>query len=83
MNKKVKKHINVKVNKEKESSIPRMMTVRQVAQTGILPENTIRTLLKQQKIPAVYAGNKALINFDTLCFMLNNLQAINTQGDLL
>lgn len=53
--------------------LPRMMTVRQVARTGILPENAIRTLIKQKKIPAIYSGNKALINFDNLCTMLNNL----------
>ena len=55
------------------NKIPRMMTVRQVAKTGILPENAIRALLKQGKIPAVYAGNKAFINFESLCKMLNSL----------
>lgn len=53
--------------------LPKMMTVRQVAATGILPETAIRRLLKQGKIPAVYSGTKAFINFDKLCEMLNNL----------
>ena len=54
--------------------IPKMMTVRQVAATGILPETAIRRLLKQGKIPAVYSGTKAFINFDQLCDMLSNLE---------
>lgn len=54
--------------------IPKMMTVRQVAATGILPETAIRRLLKQGKIPAVYSGTKAFINFNQLCDMLSNLE---------
>ena len=29
-----------------EEKIPRMMTVRQIAETGLLPENTIRVMLR-------------------------------------
>ncbi len=59
----------------KDITIPKMMTVREVARTGVLPENAIRTMLKNKTIPAVYAGNKALINFDRLCDYLNSLSA--------
>ena len=55
-------------------NIPKMMTVRQVAATGLLPESAIRRLLREKKIAAVYSGNKAFINFDILCNMLANLQ---------
>ncbi len=60
-------------NKNKTPRIPRMMTVRQVAATGILPESAIRNMLRENKIPAVYSGKKAFINFDLLCEQLSNL----------
>lgn len=52
---------------------PQMLTVRETAKTGILPEHAIRLMLKQGKIPAVYIGKKALINYDKLCEQLQNL----------
>lgn len=55
-------------------NIPQMMTVRQVAKTGILPENTIRVLLKQGKLPAIYSGSVAYINFDLMCEQLRSLK---------
>jgi len=57
-----------------DKTLPKMMTVRQIANTGILPESAIRSMLKNGEIHAVYSGKKALINFDTLCNMLANLQ---------
>ena len=54
-------------------NIPKMMTVRQVAATGLLPESAIRRLLREKKIVAVYSGKKAFINFDLLCNQLANL----------
>ena len=63
------------------NSLPKMMTVREIAATGILPENAIRTLLKQGKIPAIYSGKKALINFDLLCAMLQSLKPVAQEGD--
>ncbi len=51
----------------------KMMTVRQIAETGLLPENTIRVMLKSGQIQAVYSGKKALINFDNLCSYLRTL----------
>ena len=52
---------------------PRMMTIREVARTGILPEHALRILLKAGKLPAVYIGKKALINYDVLCQQLRDL----------
>ena len=60
---------------ESMNKIPQMMTVRQMAATGILPENAIRSLLKQGKLPAIYSGKKALINFELVCEMLQGLKA--------
>lgn len=56
-----------------ESKEPRMMTVREVAAMGILPEHALRTLLKSGKLPVVYIGKKALINYDKLCEQLHAL----------
>lgn len=56
-----------------KNQAPRLMTVRQVAQTGILPEHALRALLRSGKITAVYVGRKAFINYDTLCQQLSRL----------
>ena len=50
-------------------SQPNMMTVRQIAKTGLLSEHALRIMLKAGKLPAIYIGNKALINYDKLCFL--------------
>lgn len=46
-------------------------TIREVAATGLLPEHALRMLLKQNKIPAIYIGNKALVNYPLLIEQLN------------
>lgn len=48
------------------NTIPQMMTIRQVAKTGIFPENALRVLVKNGEIPAVYSGCKAFINYNTV-----------------
>jgi len=50
-----------------------MVTIRQAAATGILPEHCIRTMVKTGEIPCVYAGTKALLNLDKL---IERLQAL-------
>ena len=52
---------------------PKMMTIRAIAKTGLLSEHALRLLLKEGKLPAIYVGNKALINYDRLCTELQNL----------
>ncbi|TCL44459.1 hypothetical protein [Harryflintia acetispora] len=52
---------------------PKMMTIKQIAATGLLPEHALRLLCKQGKLPAIYAGNKALVNYDLLVKQLNSL----------
>lgn len=53
---------------------PRMMTVREIARTGLMSEHALRLLLKADRLPAIYIGKKALINYDKLC---EELQALN------
>jgi hypothetical protein len=52
---------------------PNMMTVREIARTGLLSEHALRLMLKAGKLPAIYIGKKALINYDKLCSELQGL----------
>lgn len=54
--------------------IPRFMSIREVAKTGLLSEYTLRLMEKQKQLPCVYVGQsrkKCLINFDRLVEQLN------------
>ena len=51
---------------------PRMLSIKETARTGILPETALRSLVKQGKIPGIYVGAKFLVNYDKLCDWLNN-----------
>lgn len=35
------------------NKIPRMMTIREIAKTGLLPEHALRLMLKAGKLPAI------------------------------
>ena len=54
-------------------NIPKMMTIKECAKTGILPEFALRRLVRENKIPHIMTGTKALINFTLLCQQLNSL----------
>ena len=54
-------------------ALPRMMSIREVAQTGVMSEYALRLLLKQGKLPCIMIGNKALVNFDKLQEQLKSL----------
>ena len=47
-----------------------MLTIRQIAATGIMSEHALRVLVRQGRIPHVKVGNRALINYDVLCRIL-------------
>jgi hypothetical protein len=51
---------------------PEMLTVRQVAQRGILPERALRRVVAQNKIPVVRSGKVAYINFTALVEQLSS-----------
>ncbi len=55
--------------------LPKMMTIRQVAATGLLPETALRRLAAEDRLPALKVGNRMLINFDLLVEQLNGLGA--------
>lgn len=52
---------------------PTMLTIREIAKTGILPEHALRLLLKAGKLPAIFVGKKAYINYEKLCEQLSEL----------
>mgnify|MGYP001446168634 FL=1 len=54
---------------------PTMLTVREIAGTGLMSEHTLRMMLKAGKLPAIFIGKKALINYDKLCEELQALEA--------
>ncbi|MCK9348178.1 MAG: hypothetical protein PHO72_10965 [Sphaerochaeta sp.] len=57
------------------ASAPRMMTIREIARTGLLSDHALRRLLKAGQLPAVYIGKKALINYDKLVAQLDSLES--------
>lgn len=52
---------------------PTMMSIREVARTGILPENALRLMLKEGRLPVIFVGRKAMINYSKLCRQLESL----------
>lgn len=60
---------------ELQKQQPKMMTIRQIANTGLMSEHALRLMLKAGKLPAIYIGKKALVNYDRLCEVLHALQA--------
>lgn len=58
-----------------KETTPRMMTIRQTAATGILPEHALRLMLRAGQLPAITVGEtkKVLINYDKLCQQLEAL----------
>lgn len=51
----------------------RFLTIRQVANTGILSEGAIRRLHKDGKIPGIYSGTRFLVNYPLLIEQLNKI----------
>lgn len=58
----------------KETKIPCMKSIDELAKMGVLPEGTLRSLVKYNQVPHIKVGKggKALINFDKLLEMMNN-----------
>ena len=58
---------------------PNMMTIREIAKTGLLSEHALRQMLKAGKLPAIFIGKKALINYDRLVDQLESLDVNVTE----
>ena len=57
----------------KHPNAPTLMTIREVAATGLMSEYALRKLDKEGKLPSFRVGNKVLINYEMLLEQLNNL----------
>ena len=63
---------------------PRMMSIREIAKTGLLPEHTLRQMEKQKMLPCFYVGKKCVINYDRLIEQLQqNPELANTLAALI
>ena len=51
---------------------PRMLSIRQVADTGIMSEHALRVLVAEKRVPFIKVGRKVLINYTALCTQLDN-----------
>lgn len=49
-----------------------LITIREAAKRGILPENTLRRLCKNDLVPCLHIGSRTLINPDLLVAFLNS-----------
>jgi len=53
------------------NDVPKFMTIKEVAKTGLLPEHALRLMLKQNKIPHIMCGSKCMVNYTLLVERLN------------
>jgi hypothetical protein len=51
---------------------PEMITVRQAAARGVLPERALRRLIAEKRLKVVRSGRTQYINYSRLLDMLNN-----------
>lgn len=51
-----------------------LMTIHEAAQTGIMPENTLRRMCRNNEVPCLHIGKRTLINLDVLVSYLNDPQ---------
>ena len=73
-NGKLPQNINKKESENKE--LPKMMTIREIAATGIQPEYALRTLVREGRLPAIRCGTAVRINLNTLIDLLNDTNSI-------
>lgn len=60
-------------------NIPKFMTIRETARTGILSEYHLRILEKQGRLPGVRSGNRFKVNIGLLVEQLNRESAVEVQ----
>ena len=49
----------------------KFMTIREVAQTGLISEHYLRLREKQHRLPCVYSGKKCMVNYPLLVEQLD------------
>jgi len=60
-------------NQNKSCGYPRMLTIKQTADTGILPEHALRAGVKEGWIPHIKSASRVYINYDKLVEYLQSL----------
>lgn len=53
--------------------IPRFMTIKETARTGIMSETHLRRLQKLGELPGIYAGSRFMVNVNLLVEYLNEV----------
>lgn len=56
-----------------ENSKPVFMTIKQIANEGILSEYCLRQMEKRGELPCVYSGRKCLVNYSRFLERLNTI----------
>ena len=49
-----------------------LMTIHGAAKTGIMPENTLRRMCRNNEVPCLHIGRRTFINLDLLVSFLND-----------
>lgn len=62
-------------------NLPRFMTIREVARTGILSEHRLRMMEKSGELPGVRAGVKFLVNYGVLLEQLDAMSREAVKAD--
>lgn len=55
----------------------KMMTIPQIAKTGLLTENALRQMLRQGQLPAIKIKTRTYVNYYRLLAILNSLGSEN------
>lgn len=54
-----------------QTNIPKFLTIRETAATGILSEHHLRLMAKRNELPGIYAGTRFKVNYPLLVAKLN------------
>ena len=54
-----------------QRSIPRLRTIKQCEDMGVISQWTLRRLIKERRVPCIKVGNRSLDNIDLLIDLLN------------
>lgn len=51
----------------------KMLTIRQTAATGILPESMLRSMQKENRLPGILVGNRFMVNYNMLLKVIDEM----------
>ena len=60
--------------------MPEFMTIRKVAQRGLISETLLRRMVKNKTCPGVYSGNRFLVNVTALTEQLDAQSRANVKA---